>query len=256
MNNHYGNGFIVASKYRDKIHKFWRESDRICVLQLSEANYKCEMKGDLKVKIVKQGAGEKKTINIINAYAPTLDRGKKFPNEVEKFYKQLEKLTKELGKVSSSMTIIAGDLNSKIGKRIGFETCIGKWSRGRRNQNGTSLVEFCEKNDKIIANSCFQHSARHITTWSQTRYDRNSGKAITIYYQIDYVILDQKNKQILTDARSYSGTETYSDHRLVVARMDVKWPKVYKKRTKIEAKKRFDTRELVTNVEKQSEYKD
>ena len=48
------------------------------MLQLSEANYKCEMKGDLKVKIVKQGAGKKKTINIINAYAPTLDRGKNF----------------------------------------------------------------------------------------------------------------------------------------------------------------------------------
>ena len=46
-----------------------------------------------------------------------------------------------------------------------------------------------------------------------------------------------------------------SDHRLVVARMDVKWPKVYKKRTKTEAQKRFDTGELVTNAEKQSEYK-
>ena len=36
------------------------------------------MKGDLKVKIVKQGVDKKKTINIINSYAPTLDRGKNF----------------------------------------------------------------------------------------------------------------------------------------------------------------------------------
>ena len=120
----------------------------------------------------------------------------KCPNEVEKFYKQLQKLTKELGKVSYSMKIIAGDLNSNIGKRIGFEICIGKWSRGRSNKNGSSLVEFCEKNDTIIANSCFQHSAGHITTQSQTRYDRNSGKSMTIRNQIDYVIIDQKLIQI------------------------------------------------------------
>ena len=75
---HYGNGFMIKPKFRDKIHKFWRESDRICVLQLSEANYKCELKNDLKVKIIKQGTGGKKLINIINAYAPTSDRGKKF----------------------------------------------------------------------------------------------------------------------------------------------------------------------------------
>jgi exonuclease III len=93
---HYGNGFVVSPKLKDKIHKFWRESDRICVLQLAETNYKCEIKDDLKVKIVKQGTKPRNTINIINVYAPTSDRGKKFPAEVEKFYKQLEKVSREL----------------------------------------------------------------------------------------------------------------------------------------------------------------
>jgi hypothetical protein len=154
------------------------------------------------------------------------------------------------------MTIITGDFNSKVGKQIGTETCIGNWSRGRRNKNGSSLVEFCEKNNKVIANSCFQHPARHITTWSQTRSDKNTGKPISIYNQIDYIIMDQNNKQVLTDARSYSGTETFSDHRLVVARMEVIWPKIYQKRRNTAPQKRFDTGKLVANAENQNEYKD
>ena len=33
-NKHYGNGFVVPKKWQESIHKYWRESDRICVLQL------------------------------------------------------------------------------------------------------------------------------------------------------------------------------------------------------------------------------
>ena len=39
-------------------------------------------------------------------------------------------------------------------------------------------------------------------------------QTVWIYNQIDYIILNQKNKQVLTDARSYGGTETSLDHRL------------------------------------------
>ena len=39
--------------------------------------------------------------------------------------------------------------------------------------------------------------------------------------------MDQKQKQTLTDARSYGGAETSSDHRLVVARMELNWPLDY-----------------------------
>ena len=30
-NKHYGNAFVVPKKWKESIHKYWRESDRICV---------------------------------------------------------------------------------------------------------------------------------------------------------------------------------------------------------------------------------
>ena len=34
-NKYYGNAFVVPKKWQESIHKYWRESNRICVLQLS-----------------------------------------------------------------------------------------------------------------------------------------------------------------------------------------------------------------------------
>jgi len=38
-NKHHGNGFLVANKWKNSIHRYWKVSDRIAVLQLS-ANIK------------------------------------------------------------------------------------------------------------------------------------------------------------------------------------------------------------------------
>ena len=135
-----------------------------------------------------------------------------------------------MDEVPSSITMLAGDFNSKVGRTTGLESCIELWPRSSRNQNGTNSVEFCEKNCEIIANSCFQHSAKHITTWSQRRNNPVTKQIVLIYNQIDYIILNQKNKQVLTDARSYRGTETSSDHKLVVARIELTLAKIYHQR--------------------------
>ena len=74
-----------------------------------------------------------------------------------------------MDKISTSSTIIAGDFNTKIKKRNGSENCTDQCSRGRRNDSGFKLVEFCEMNNKVIVNSCFHHPAKLITTWSKKR---------------------------------------------------------------------------------------
>ena len=85
-------------------------------------------------------------------------------------------------------------------------------------------------NKELITNSCFQHSARHITTWSQNKINLVTNKMVTIFNQIDYIIVNERNRQILRDARSYSGTETTSDHRLVVTRIDLVWKRAFSKK--------------------------
>ena len=68
----------------------------------------------------------------------------------------------------------------------------------------------------------------------------NDKIVINIYNQIDYTVLDQKRKQTLTDARSYRGTETSSDHRLVVTRMEITWPRLYQLRIPRSHQHKFD----------------
>ena len=67
--------------------------------------------------------------------------------------------------------------------------------------------------------------------------------------------MDQKQKQTLTDARSYGGAETSSDHRLVVARMELDWPRLYYKRPPVSRQQKFDTKHLVQNEDAQNGYK-
>ena len=118
-------------------------------------------------------------------------------------------------------------------------------------------MEFCdEKNGILIANSSFQHPAKIITTWSQKRTNPVTKQNFWIYNQIDYIILNQENKQVLTDSRSYGGRETASDHRLVVPRLELTWTKIYHQRIPNTSQKRFDTRQLTQNEENQERYRE
>ena len=252
----YGNGFVINKKWKDFIYKFWKVSDRVCVLQLrsKESTYEVKERRELGMTLK---SSKKHLINIINVYAPTTQRLKKHQNELNKMYRDLEKLCKEFEKISTSVTIIAGDLNAKIGKRETYEKSIGSWSRGQRNRSGSKLIEFCEMHKKIISNSCFKHRAKNITTWSQQRTNKDTKIVTNIFNQIDYIIVDQSQKQCLRNSRSYSGTETTSDHRIVITRMEIHWPRLYKQQTNMEGnEKKIDIQKLVRSKEIQEKYKD
>ena len=72
-NKHYGNAFVVPKKWQESIPEYWRESDRICVLQLSRnpdtcadgPQYECKPTGNCRVKISKINMKPKNIINII-----------------------------------------------------------------------------------------------------------------------------------------------------------------------------------------------
>ena len=246
-NKHYGYGIVVPKKWQESIHKYWRESNRICVLQLSgnpdtcadRRQYECKPTRKCRIKISNIKMRPKNIINIINVYAPTSDRAKKCPNEIKKLYKNLDKLCQEFDKAPSSITILAGHFNSKARRKTGPESCIGQWPRGRRNQNGTNLVDICD-----------------ITTWSQRRINLLTKQNVWLYNQIDYIILNQKKKQVLADARSYGGTETLLDHRLIVARIKLTWERIYHQRVPNTIQKRLDTRQLTQNEDNQKSYRE
>ena len=162
-NKHYGNGFVVPKKWLELIHKYWRESNRICALQQSRSpntcadgpQYEYKPSAKCRIKISKIKMKSKNIINTINVNASTSDRAKKCPNEPKKLYKYLNKLCKEFDKVPSSVTMLAEDFSSKVGTRTGPKNCIRQWLRGIRNHNGINLVKIWKKNGKIITNTSF-----------------------------------------------------------------------------------------------------
>ena len=157
---HYGNGFFVSSKLAIHIHKYWKVSDRVLVLQLRSKDLAYDSQKinetSLKSSVVKKytctrretKAVIKQTtvrnlITIINVYAPTTERVKNDEGELDQMYTDLGNLISELTKVAS-LVLIAGDFNAKVGKHSGNEACLGQYSRRKRNNSGQLLIDFMQ----------------------------------------------------------------------------------------------------------------
>ena len=154
-------------------------------------------------------------------YGPTIERATQHPEELCDPYSDLTILNNDPKNLSTSMILIAGDFNGKVVKADDFESCMGKWTRGHRNNNGQNLVEWCKNSNKFLCNTAFQHKQSHIATWSKSVINSNTSKVHHIYNQVDYIIMGKDKIQSMADARSYPGTETNSDHRIVVTRFQV-----------------------------------
>ena len=97
---------------------------------------------------------------VFQAYAPTSNSEEA---EVEQFYEDLQDLL-ELTPQKDVLFII-GDCNAKVGSQ---ETpgVIGKFGLGVQNEAGQRLIEFCQENTLIIANTLFQQHKRRLYTWT------------------------------------------------------------------------------------------
>ncbi len=49
--------------------------------------------------------------------------------------------------------------------------------------------------------------------------------------QIDYILIRNEHRLFVKDSRSYMGTTTHSDHRLVMANMNINWHWKTRKKT-------------------------
>ena len=58
-----------------------------------------------------------------------------------------------------------GDWNAKVGSQ---ETpgVTGKFGLGVQNEEGQRLIEFCQENALVIANTLFQQHTRRLYTWT------------------------------------------------------------------------------------------
>ena len=98
-------------------------------------------------------------ITVIQAYAPTSNAEEA---EVEQFYEDLQDLLELTPK--KDVLFIIGDWNAKVGSQ---ETpgVTGKFGLGIQNEAGQRLIEFCQENALVIANTLFPQHKRQLYTW-------------------------------------------------------------------------------------------
>ena len=104
--------------------------------------------------------GKPFNITVIQVYAPTNSAEKA---EVEWFYENLQDFLELTSQKDVLFTI--GDWNAKVGSQ---ETpgVIGKFGLGVQNEEGQRLIEFCQENALVIANTLFQQQKGRHYTWT------------------------------------------------------------------------------------------
>ena len=100
--------------------------------------------------------GKPFSIIVIQVYALTSNAEE---TEIEWFYEDLELTTKKV------VLSIIGDWNPKVGSQ---ETpgVTGRFGLGVQNEAGQRLIEFCQENALLIANTLFQQHKRRLYTWT------------------------------------------------------------------------------------------
>ena len=113
--------------------------------------------------------GKPFNITVIQVYVPTSNAEEA---EVERFYEDIQDLLELTPK--KDVLFIIGDWNTKAGSQ---ETpgVTGKFGLGIQNEAEQRLIEFCQENALVIANTLFQQHKRRlhmdITRWSTLKSD-------------------------------------------------------------------------------------
>ena len=107
----------------------------------------CNLKNNRTISICFQG----KLLNIavIQVNAPTSNAEEA---EAEWFYEDLQDLLELTPK--KDVLFIKGDWNAKVGSQE-IPGVIGKFGLGVQNEAGQRLIEFCQENALVIANTLF-----------------------------------------------------------------------------------------------------
>ena len=131
--------------------------------------------------------------------------------EVERFYEDLQDLLELSPKKDVLFTI--WDWNAKVG---GQETLgvTGKFDLGVQNEAGQRLIEFCQENALVIANTLFQQHKRILYTWTSLDGQHQN--------QIDYILCSQRWRSSIQSAKTRPGANCGSDHELLIAKFRLK----------------------------------
>ena len=155
--------------------------------------------------------GKPFSITVIQVYAPTSNAEEA---EVERLIEDLQDLLELTPK--KDVLFIIGDWNAKVGSQ---ETSgvTGKFGLGLQNEAGQRLIEFCQENALVIANTLFQQHKRRLYSWTSPDGQHRN--------QIDYILCSQRWRSSIQWTKTRRGADCGSDHELLITKFRLKLKK-------------------------------
>ena len=89
-----------------------------------------------------------------------------------------------------------------------------------QNKAGQSLIELCQENALVIANTLFQQHKRRLYTWTSPDGQHRN--------QTDCILCSQRWRGSIKSAKTRPGADCGSDHELLIAKFRLKLKKVGK----------------------------
>ena len=97
---------------------------------------------------------------------------------------------------------------------------IHKFGLGVQNEARQRLIEFCQENALVIANTLFQQHKRRLYTWTSPDGQH--------WNQIDYILCSQRWRSSIQSAKTRLGIDSGSDREHLIPKFRLKLNKVEK----------------------------
>ena len=81
---------------------------------------------------------------------------------------------------------------------------------GIQNEAEQRLIEFCQENALVIANTLFQQHKRRFSTWTSPDGQHRN--------QIDYILCSQRWRSSIQSTKTRPGADCGSDHELLITK--------------------------------------
>ncbi|CAM4859591.1 unnamed protein product [Rotaria socialis] len=107
--------------------------------------------------------------------------------------------------------IVMGDFNARVSKQqhLSGSSVVGIHAVDDLNENGQRLIDFCSRNDLIIANTFFEHKAIHQMSWMHPGNKK--------WHMLDYTLVNRKFRSTIEDVRVHRTAAGVigTDHHLI-----------------------------------------
>ena len=125
-------------------------------------------------------------------------------------------------RTNTQKSFIIRDWNAKVGRQE-IPGVTGKFGLGVQNEAGQRLIEVCQENALVIANTLFHQHKRRLYTWTSPDSQH--------WNQIDYILCSHRWRSFIQSAKTRPGADCGSDYGLLIAKFRLKLWKVGKTTT-------------------------